>query len=209
MCTCFSTPCDPWKSFNRSPFADLKGKQECAHKGPKSLTTSGKCNKPCTLDDMWVSPTYIIALMLWKNTYHRGEWIGSSSVSINLNFHPNHSCSLDPLGEGTHLLPIEGDDDSKHHVKPQVNNVVTMNEVHVLNSYNNMTKLHFIVIPFQYFLVWILRGVLFTSDGGFRMQRQQSSSVSLLPMYQSFLWCFESSHNFSSCLQTPNSTRCI
>ena len=72
---------------------------------------------------------------------------------MNLNFHPNHSCSLDPLGEGTHLLPIEGDDDSKHHVKPQVNNVVTMNKVHVLNSYNNMTKLHFIVIPFQYFII--------------------------------------------------------
>ena len=75
---------------------------------------------------------------------------------MNLNFHPNHSCSLDPLGEGTHL-PREGDDDSKHqvecHVKPQVNNVVTMNEVHVLNSYNNMTKLHFIVIPFQYFII--------------------------------------------------------
>ena len=51
-----------------------------------------------------------------KNTYHRKEWIGNSSVFMNLKFHPNHSCSVDPLGEGTHLLSRENDD-SKHQVE--------------------------------------------------------------------------------------------
>ena len=56
-CTCFSTPWEPWKSFRICPFADSKGKQEWLHKGPKFFTTSGRCNKPCTLALMLRSPT--------------------------------------------------------------------------------------------------------------------------------------------------------
>ena len=49
LLTCFSTDCDPWNNFNKSPLADSKAKQECAQRGPNFRTTSGKCSRLCTL----------------------------------------------------------------------------------------------------------------------------------------------------------------